>query len=589
MIVPMKKVLLLTLKSDRDASLDKLREFGAVEVVSEALADSTDRIASAVELAALDRVIGSLSSRKASADKDLPQIPTDDKALLEYALSVYDKSEELQSRQNELRKEQTALAPWGEYDPALIAGLREQNIYVYLCESSLEQQKALAEKLENASIQVISANQGMCRFAVIAQAAITDVELPEVPLAERTLSAVCADMDELAIRQEKLEKELDALHAALPALKTLRGKMASDVELLSVRDGLSDCGQLVALRGFVPEPKADKLQIAARENAWALLLSDPEPGETVPILLEPPRWVKPVMPLFQFLGIAPGYEEFDMSPAMLIFFSIFFSMIINDAGYALIMLVLSVIAAVVLRKNPKAAMPCRLAIILSGCASAWGMISGSYFGAEVAATQLPFFASGSTQIANLQLICFVLALVHLSLGHCWQLVNAKSALDVIGQLGWIPILMLDFIVVLSLLVFPGMGIPAWALITGGVGFAMVLIGGVNWRDVSAICNLPFDLIGSFTDTLSYVRLFAVGLAGAYMAHSFNDMAMQLWDISPWLIPAAILVLLIGHLMNVALAFMSVFVHGVRLNTLEFSNHAGIRWGGQAFKPLKKFE
>ena len=75
----------------------------------------------------------------------------------------------------------------------------------------------------------------------------------------------------------------------------------------------------------------------------------------------------------------------------------------------------------------------------------------------------------------------------------------------------------------------------------------------------------------------------------YMAHSFNDMAMQLWDISPWLIPAAILVLLVGHLMNVALAFMSVFVHGVRLNTLEFSNHAGIRWGGQAFKPLKKFE
>ena len=74
-----------------------------------------------------------------------------------------------------------------------------------------------------------------------------------------------------------------------------------------------------------------------------------------------------------------------------------------------------------------------------------------------------------------------------------------------------------------------------------------------------------------------------------MAQSFNGMGMQLWEASPWLIPVAILVIVFGHLLNVALAFMSVLVHGVRLNTLEFSNHAGIRWGGQAYKPLKKFE
>ena len=74
-----------------------------------------------------------------------------------------------------------------------------------------------------------------------------------------------------------------------------------------------------------------------------------------------------------------------------------------------------------------------------------------------------------------------------------------------------------------------------------------------------------------------------------MAQSFNDMGMQLLDISPWLLPLTVLVIVLGHLLNVALAFMSVLVHGVRLNTLEFSNHAGIRWGGQAYKPLKNFE
>ena len=74
-----------------------------------------------------------------------------------------------------------------------------------------------------------------------------------------------------------------------------------------------------------------------------------------------------------------------------------------------------------------------------------------------------------------------------------------------------------------------------------------------------------------------------------MAQSFNDMGVQLWNISPWLLPASVLVIVFGHLLNVVLAFMSVLVHGVRLNTLEFSNHAGIRWGGQTYKPLKNFE
>ena len=74
-----------------------------------------------------------------------------------------------------------------------------------------------------------------------------------------------------------------------------------------------------------------------------------------------------------------------------------------------------------------------------------------------------------------------------------------------------------------------------------------------------------------------------------MAQSFNNMGMDIFSASPWLLPVAILVIVFGHALNAALAFMSVLVHGVRLNTLEFSNHAGIRWGGQAFKPLKKFE
>ena len=587
MITAMKKVLLITLSSDRDASLEKLRELGVVEVVSGNLADSADRAGMVNRLAALDRALGALSSLKNKNVSAEIALPEDAAGLADVTLKLFSENEVLDRELDVLRKEYAALEPWGEYDPAMIAKLKSKNIYVYLCESNLEQFSALQENLPEASFTKLSEMQGMIRFAIVSDGAVSDVILPEVVPGERSLSAVDGDIKQVLANKAAIADKMNLLAARLDELKLYRNNLASDAELLSVRDGVTDCGELVALTGFVPVTCVETLQNAAQANAWALSLSDPEPGEAVPVLLEPPKWVKPILPLFQFLGIAPGYDEFDMSPGMLIFFSIFFSMIINDAGYAAVMLVGSIIAAIALRNNPKAALPCRLALVLSFCATAWGVCNGAYFGTEHA--PLAFFASGANQTAHLQLVCFVLALVHLSLGHCWRLVNASSALEVIGQLGWIPILLLDFMVVLGLLVFPGMALPAWALIAGGVGLAMVLIGGVDWRDVGAICNFPFDLIGSFTDTLSYVRLFAVGMSGTYMAQSFNGMGMQLWDASPWLIPVAILVIVFGHLLNVALAFMSVLVHGVRLNTLEFSNHAGIRWGGQAYKPLKKFE
>ena len=115
---------------------------------------------------------------------------------------------------------------------------------------------------------------------------------------------------------------------------------------------------------------------------------------------------------------------------------------------------------------------------------------------------------------------------------------------------------------------------------------MVMICGVNWKQASDVFQFPFDIIGSFTDVLSYIRLFAVGLAGACIAGSFNGMAFDLCKVSAWLLPAGILVVLVGHALNIALALLSVLVHAVRLNTLEFSNHTGLSWSGQSFNPFK---
>jgi V/A-type H+-transporting ATPase subunit I len=144
---------------------------------------------------------------------------------------------------------------------------------------------------------------------------------------------------------------------------------------------------------------------------------------------------------------------------------------------------------------------------------------------------------------------------------------------------------------MKLIVFPGV-FPVYMYYLYVIGFVLVAACDVNWTDMGDVFNFPFGAIGSFVDMLSYIRLFAVGMAGFYIAKSFNDMAMNLVDSSPWPIvgiAGAIVVLLFGHILNILLCLMGVLVHGIRLNTLEFSNHIGLRWAGFVYQPFKKKE
>ena len=90
------------------------------------------------------------------------------------------------------------------------------------------------------------------------------------------------------------------------------------------------------------------------------------------------------------------------------------------------------------------------------------------------------------------------------------------------------------------------------------------------------------MLSAFSDVISYVRLMAVGLASSVLAVSFNDMAMGL---DSW--PLAVIVLLFGHGLNMGLALIAMFAHGVRLNMLEFCNNLGMQWVGYTYQPFTR--
>jgi V/A-type H+-transporting ATPase subunit I len=85
--------------------------------------------------------------------------------------------------------------------------------------------------------------------------------------------------------------------------------------------------------------------------------------------------------------------------------------------------------------------------------------------------------------------------------------------------------------------------------------------------------------------MSYIRLFAVGMASLAIAQSFNDMAGSM--LKGWALPAGILILVIGHGLNIVMGALSVIVHGVRLNLLEFSGQLGMEWAGIPYEPFRK--
>ena len=224
--------------------------------------------------------------------------------------------------------------------------------------------------------------------------------------------------------------------------------------------------------------------------------------------------------------------------------------------------------------------------MLSTATIVWGALSGMWFGVQKGGIRL--LTDPRIKNASVQILCFVLAIAQLSLGHLWQAFRQRSWRSFGANLGWTLVIWGNFFLAVKIIVSPG-AFPVYMYYLYGVGLALVMIFSVNWRDPAGAFQFPFNVIGSFTDVLSYIRLFAVGMAGAKIAESFNMMGMDVAKSSPYYIAFGVLVLLLGHTLNLALGVMSVLVHAIRLNTLEFSNHCGLTWSGSPFKPFAKPE
>ncbi|MBQ0031871.1 MAG: hypothetical protein KBT68_03615, partial [bacterium] len=460
----------------------------------------------------------------------------------------------LVTEKDRLEREIKIYAPYGDFDPALAKKLVDRGI-------------DLGDELP--------------------------AELPEMRLSKmqeklaRVTNRIAVDTVKLAMSDEK------AILRKHPAL-------CERMEFEQAKELMSAKGAVSVVSGWIPETKVSCLTFSARDNGWGFLLRDPAEGEIPPTLIDPPSFVKPVKALFEGLGIAPAYDESDVSVPFMCYFSLFFAMLVGDGAYGVIFLVATLFGWHKLTRfgqvmTPQAVAARSWLVLMTAFSLAtivWGALSNTWFGAQIPwCRDWPTvrWLSGADAPAgheydNMMFLCFTIGVSHLMLARLWNGVCKLNDRSCLGEFGWAGIVLFMYILTNSIVgIFDG--VPTWAFWMFGVSFLTVFIQ-AKGMDKGMLFLNAMSVLG---DIISYVRLFAVGLASVKVAENFNGMALDL-GLPIWIkwLPV-VLIMAIGHGLNLAMAGLSVLVHAVRLNTLEFSNHKGVSWAGYAFRPFGRKE
>ena len=595
MIVDMQKVAVLSIASEEAALLAELRRLGVLHVTAKEKPERHSKEVVAEKIKTLQGVMNTLlNCPKSNKDPELPAEMVMRK-VLKLSEEISQNTEAAQKIANQLSN----LECWGEIDPALVKELKAKGVIVKLYQCQKEQEP---EPPLGVVKKVISENKGQVAFVLVGQEDFS-LELPEVSLPEKSTKELNLELEGLKNRAAQANVELDSLRGAMPVLENYLKELERRYAYASAFDSVTVDGKIIYLEGYVPDPEMPKLIEHAKAAGWGLWYEKADRSDpNVPTLLDLPGWLKPVKVVFDFIDAMPGYNECDVSLPVMIYFTLFFSIIVGDAGYGLIYLITAIILKI--KVKARAAQPAIIfLLVLSTGTVIWGLLNGAFFGIDK--DLLPAFMRGlpclrgEKSMMCVQWFCFAIALTHLAGARIWRAIIAGSVREALGNLGWMFFITCNFFAIITMIVgdtFPFVehasfqSFPVWCYSGGIIGAVLILLFSVNWGSIGDVLYTPFNFINSFVDVLSYIRLFAVGLSGTYIATCFNSMGAMLyegqtgWKLIVFGLCGA-LVIIIGHVLNIALGAMSVLVHGLRLNTLEFSNHMQINWEGKAYKPF----
>ena len=640
MIVPMKKVSLVVLNKERKDALLQLKKVGVVHL--EQINGSSEQLSLYKEASnnavAANAILSDIKVAKKKSFSSTVKTLSNDEIIdkCKHIIDISDKKKKLLEEIASDAAEIERFANWGQVDIEDFAFLKEKGISFKMYEIPEDKYNLIDEKVTTICVNRI---KKIVRFLLIDASEDRPEGLPpeafEVPMPVLSTKDLAKRVEDNEAEISKIEEELKAETVYISQIQDFKSNLESDIQFETIYSGMGQensgkTTDLAWLTGYVPVDSFDKLKDCVTKNSWAMAASDPTEEDNVPTKLKNNKFVSLIYPLTDFLGTVPGYHEYDISGWFLLFFCVFFGMIFGDGGYGLLVTIASLVLVLKSLFQKKSVSPLMGLLLLLGLSTvAWGTVTCTWFGLKP--EQLPAWltslsitpisnAAGSdyrlylpwnTEVGlttgqNLQIFCFTLAFLQLSVAHLKGMARNRKSLKVLGEFGSLLQIWGMFYVVLSMVVssalFPlglvvnniPVGTIAIALVGGGFALSFIFsnyegnIGASILESCKNIISVLLGVVNVFSDIVSYIRLWAVGLAGSAISNTVNEMAGPLLGHAITFI-AFVALIAFGHGLNMVLNLLSVIVHGVRLNTLEFSTHLGMSWSGFKYNPFAEKE
>ncbi len=512
-------------------------------------------------------------------------------AVEEQALGIQKRLHDLHHERDFLSQRIANLAPWGDFEFPPLEELGGQRLWFYAVpHHRLAEVEASGLRWE----QVHKDNR--FRYVVVLspeEPPPDAMPAPRTHTGARSRRQLQGRLEEVLVEIEDLEAERFSLTRWCTLFARALDGLDDRAERAQAAAQTALAEPVYALQGWVPRDREPELADYAARNGLALEIAEPGPDEDPPTLFENPPALRGGEDLVRFYT-TPGYWGWDPSSVVFFSFAVFFAMILADAGYALLLGLGVLFGWRRMGGSPAGRRWRVLLATLAGATFAYGALVGSYFGVSPAADsplgRLHLLDLGDFEVmmalsvgigaAHVAYACVRDGLRH----RAWELRLAPF--------GWAAAVLGAFALWMG--VQAGSDAVERAGTAGLAGGLLTVVGfaGAGEKPLKRVglgLAALTNITGAFGDVLSYMRLFALGLASASLAVTFNDMAGQVREAIPGVgLLFALLLLLLGHGLNFLLSLSSGFIHGLRLNVIEF-----FKWGlkdeGTPYRPFERKE
>ena len=608
MIEKMQKYLFLIYHREYEGFLQSLRELGVVHIKETKSPKQFDNLqallAKRKDLADLRRRVKSLRS------KDAPEVSMILPQSEEQGVAVRSEIEELMEKERNLanqiaaqRREIDYWSIWGEYDLDLMKKLENAGYKLHFYVVASQQFKE--EWIEEYRAVKVNDFRAQAYFVTIGQSGEARPEADEV-------KAPTASMDEMQKKLETLQQEAEETHNRIVEFADTRlGELDGydrfierDFDfanaLLQAEPEANDT--LMVLECWVPERVADKIAPALDGVPCYYEQVEIQENDNVPVKLKNNRYAR-LFEMITKMYSLPNYGELDITALFAPFFMLFFALCFGDGGYGLLLLIGATVAKTKAKEDGVKSV-CSMLMWLGGTTAIVGSLMGTVFGMVMPWTGGTILGSvPDTYILNqntMMYLSVVLGLIQIVFGkfiagyktqvqkgfkyglatYCWAI------LILFGGLGLVAMMLGEGNPMLAMASKVLLGIAALAFVialfynTPGKNIFLNFGSGL-W----ATYNNASGLLG---DTLSYIRLFAIGLTGGILGGVFNNLAVQVGGGLPVGLNFVVMaiILLFGHGLNFGLCMISSLVHPLRLTFVEFYKNAEFEGGGRQYTPFK---